>query len=115
MTRRAATVATRAEATNLPWKRNLFIQLQAPGAPRAWARVLREVAIFRDRWNITDQNLPLGTQPPWEEFQKTHHRQRILATIEAARHRGLDQPAMRNGPVSRQPQRVSAQYDGPQL
>jgi conjugative relaxase-like TrwC/TraI family protein len=116
MTRRAATVAGRAAEADLPWKRHLFNQLQIAGAAaESWNRVLREVAIFRDRWDVTDQNLPLGTQPAWEELQMTHHRDRILASIAASRNRGLDDAMVGNRLVGSQPQRASAQYDGPQF
>lgn len=84
LSQRTAVVASRALALDHPWKRTLVQQLQAANNPNATMRLLQEVALFRDRWGVIDETLPLGPQPSWEDIQMTNHRRRIETSIAEA-------------------------------
>lgn len=84
LSRRTAVVTSRALSLDHRWKRVLVQQLQAANDPNVTKRALQDVAVFRDRWGVTDETLLLGPQPSWEDFQMTNHRHRIEAFIAEA-------------------------------
>ena len=84
LARRSAVVGSRALILDHPWKREIVQLLDAANNPNLTRRVLQDVAVFRDRWGVTDEFLPLGPQPNWEDEQMVSHRHRIEKSIEAS-------------------------------
>jgi conjugative relaxase-like TrwC/TraI family protein len=66
---------------NTEWKRNLLISFGPDVVPEDATDVLRQVAIFRDRWGIDDSPLPLGPEPApydWEQKEQRASIDRLL-------------------------------------
>jgi hypothetical protein len=70
-------------------------------------RLIREVAIYRDRWGISDSPLPLGPVPADYEWEQLGQRERLTEAIEDARSRSnAVQPAASAMNLPRPPQGV---------
>jgi hypothetical protein len=52
------------------------------GAAASLGGLIREVALFRDRWGIYDSHLPLGARPADYEWEQLGQRERIQEEIE---------------------------------
>ncbi|MET3161872.1 UNVERIFIED_ORG: conjugative relaxase-like TrwC/TraI family protein [Arthrobacter sp. UYEF10] len=55
------------------WKRNLLVSLGPNALPEDATRVIRQVALYRERWGIDDSPLPLGPVPAshvWEQLEE---------------------------------------------
>ncbi|MHA7177362.1 MobF family relaxase [Arthrobacter sp. Sr24] len=109
---RTAVVASRALTLDHPWKQELVQLLQAENDPKPTQRVLQDVAVFRDRWGVTDETLPLGPQPSWEDIEMTNHRHRIEAFIAGAGQATANPATDHTGPDVPLRATTSAQYLG---
>jgi hypothetical protein len=67
---------------DVPWKDELTA---AVGATDSFGQLVRDVALFRDRWGIYDSHLPLGGRPADYEWEQLGQRQRLHEAIERAR------------------------------
>jgi conjugative relaxase-like TrwC/TraI family protein len=85
---RVAALAVHALASEEPWMSQLRTQSGRQANDSDWKGLVREVATFRDRWNITTNSLPLGSPPgatDWEQSdQRTRIEDRIAATKSSA-------------------------------
>ncbi|MHA7291983.1 MobF family relaxase [Arthrobacter sp. MDT3-24] len=80
---RTDTVTMTALTEDLEWKRVLAASLGSGAS----GRLIRDVAIFRDRWGISDSPLPLGATPADYEWEQRDHRERLQVAIDDARDR----------------------------
>jgi conjugative relaxase-like TrwC/TraI family protein len=99
--RRTEGVTFAALTQDLPWKDELAV---AVGATESLALLIRQVALFRDRWGILDSPLPLGPAPADYEWEQLAERERLLEAIEGAESHGA---ALR-------PDMYSSDIDAPQ-
>ncbi|WP_315913276.1 MobF family relaxase [Arthrobacter sp. lap29] len=85
ITKRLSTVAVQALANEEPWMDQLRAQtsLQANGG--AWKSLVRDVAGFRDRWDIDNPALPLGAPPSATDWEQSDQRARLEVRITAAK------------------------------
>ena len=51
------------------------------------SQLVRDVAIFRDRWGVSESPLPLGPTPADYEWEQLGQRERLIGAIEGARSR----------------------------
>lgn len=65
-----------------PWKERLRIESRAGLEAESWSRLVRKVAVFRDRWGIDDDLIPLGA--PVANHQWTAMEQRTSIEREIA-------------------------------
>lgn len=81
---RTETVTMAALIEDHEWKSSL---LGAAGetAGDKYCQLIRDVAIFRDRWGISDSPLPLGPTPPDYEWEQLGQRERLREAIHGAR------------------------------
>jgi hypothetical protein len=77
--RRMESVTWAALTQDAPWKDELTA---AVGAAASLGGLIREVALFRDRWGIYDSHLPLGARPADYEWEQLGQRERIQEEIE---------------------------------
>lgn len=108
LTLRTTAVASRALSLDQPWKQQLIQQLHDSHHPNTTKRILQAVAIYRDRWAVTDKSLPLGPQPTWEDPQMTNHRHRIETAI-AETTRTITDPT---GPIAPLQTATTARHPG---
>lgn len=80
---RTDTVAMAALLEDLEWKRVLGASLGSGAS----GQLIRGVALFRDRWGISDSPLPLGPTPAEHEWEQQGQRGRLQEAIDCARHR----------------------------
>lgn len=84
ITKRLATVAVHAFANEEPWMDLLRAQTGLQASDEAWKSLVRDIAGFRDRWDIDNPALPLGAPPSrtdWDHFdQRARLEVRIAAT-----------------------------------
>lgn len=66
-----------------PWVHELESTLQSEVSPDHWAEVVGEVAMFRDRWEITTSGLPLGPVPASYEWEQAEQRVALQRRIES--------------------------------
>lgn len=76
---RMESVTWAALTQDAPWKDELTA---AVGATASLGGLIREVALFRDRWGIYDSHLPLGARPADYEWEQLGQRERIQEEIE---------------------------------
>jgi len=81
MCQRARELAKEAVKSRHPWVLRLGPPPTAPVAWAQWAEAVTTVAAYRDRWDVTDDDQPLGVQSG-------------AITVERARQRGLAQAAI---------------------
>lgn len=67
-----------------PWKDELAA---AVGATESLGGLIRDVALFRDRWGIHDSHLPLGAPPADYEWEQLQQWEEIQEATESARGR----------------------------
>ncbi|MDQ0144695.1 MobF family relaxase [Pseudarthrobacter niigatensis] len=79
--RRTETVTRAALMQDVPWKDELTA---AVGGTESFGRLVRQVALFRDRWGIYDSHLPLGAAPADYEWEQLHEREKIQNAISSA-------------------------------
>lgn len=81
--RRTDSVTVSAMTEDLEWKRVLAASLGSSEA----SHLIRDVALFRDRWGILDSPLPLGAIPADYEWEQHGHRERLQEAIDETRDR----------------------------
>jgi hypothetical protein len=107
---RIDTVALTALIEDLEWKRVL---IDALGSDDGTSHLLRDVALFRDRWGISDSLLPLGPTPAEHEWEQRDQRERLQAVIEGAHNRPIarqQESSSLNVPLSPQVVLTSADW-----
>ncbi|BCW35965.1 TraA/ATP-dependent exoDNAse/relaxase [Arthrobacter sp. StoSoilA2] len=80
------------------WTAALFEKLGSNPDPLEAAILVREVAVYRDRWNVGNSPLPLGTAPSeyeWEQLSQWNELHRSLARVARLEAIGAD-----TGPVN---------------
>ena len=68
-----------------PWLDRLGRPSANPTAQRRWVQAVATIAAYRDRWNITDQQRPLGSQPPASVEQAQQRTRATQAAQQAIR------------------------------
>jgi conjugative relaxase-like TrwC/TraI family protein len=94
ISRRTVTVSMAALTEDPEWKRALLEAVGDGASGETW-QLVRDVAIFRDRWALPDSPLPLGPSPADYEWEQRGQRERINAAINNAHRRStaqLDDP-----------------------
>lgn len=82
---RLAEVALHAFANEEPWIEQLRAQTGLQANDQAWKSLVRDVAGFRDRWDIDNPALPLGAPPSATEWDQSDQRARLEARITVSR------------------------------
>ncbi|WP_449371765.1 ATP-dependent DNA helicase [Arthrobacter psychrolactophilus] len=85
ITQRLSAVAIYAFANEEPWMNQLRAQTGLQANDEAWKSLVREVAGFRDRWDIDNPALPLGTPPSATDWDHSGQRARLEVLITAAK------------------------------
>ncbi|WP_218713027.1 MobF family relaxase [Arthrobacter sp. BF1] len=85
ITKRLTTVAVHALANEEPWMGQLRAQTGLQANDEAWKSLVRDVAGFRDRWDIDNPALPLGPHPCATEWDHSDQWARLEARITATR------------------------------
>ncbi|POH60311.1 MobF family relaxase [Arthrobacter glacialis] len=85
ITKRLAAVAVHAFANEEPWIEQLRAQTGLQANDQAWKSLVRDVAGFRDRWDIDNPALPIGAPPSATEWDHSDQRARLEARITATR------------------------------
>ncbi|MDZ4092855.1 MAG: MobF family relaxase [Arthrobacter sp.] len=76
--KRTDTVAMAAMTEDFEWKHSLIGSL---GSGESAGQLIRDTALFRDRWGISDSPLPLGATPADDEWERRAQRERLQDTI----------------------------------
>ncbi|MBT2587822.1 MobF family relaxase [Arthrobacter sp. ISL-95] len=88
-------LVTRAALLEEPeWMAALIKDLGAQRDAFELAALVREVAIYRDRWGIFDSPLPLGTAPADWEWEQRSQWEHLQGTVQQASHPVLESPAI---------------------
>ncbi|GKV73706.1 hypothetical protein NCCP2145_30870 [Pseudarthrobacter sp. NCCP-2145] len=90
ISQRTEIVSIAALTTDPEWKRALLDAVGDSTSGKTW-QLVRDVAVFRDRWALPDSPLPLGPSPADYEWEQRGQRERINAAINNARRRGAAQ------------------------
>jgi hypothetical protein len=92
---RTETVALAALLQDPEWKSSIIASVGEATGDDQSGRLIRDVAIYRDRWGISDSPLPLGPAPADYEWEQLGQRERLNEAIEDARSRSKSaQPAV---------------------
>ncbi|NVM98422.1 MobF family relaxase [Arthrobacter sp. SDTb3-6] len=83
ITKRLSAVAVHAFANEEPWMGALRAQTGLKPSDEAWKSLVRDVAGFRDRWDIDNPALPLGAPPSATDWDHSDQRARLEARITA--------------------------------
>ncbi|MDR6637066.1 MobF family relaxase [Paenarthrobacter nitroguajacolicus] len=81
---RAEHVANAALLDEPEWATELRQDIGAGAEPFEWAALLREVAVYRDRWGVNSGPLPLGPTPAdweWEQRAQWDYLQRAIGQV----------------------------------
>ncbi|WP_449373050.1 hypothetical protein [Arthrobacter psychrolactophilus] len=81
ITKRLAAVAVHAFANEEPWMEQLRAQTGLQANDEVWKSLVRDVAGFRDRWDINNPALLLGAPPNATEWDHSDQRTRLEARI----------------------------------
>lgn len=90
ISQRTETVRVAALTADPEWKRALLEAVGNSTSGETW-QLVRDVAVFRDRWALPDSPLPLGPSPADYEWEQRSQRKRIDAAINNAHRRGTAQ------------------------
>ncbi|MEE2523831.1 MobF family relaxase [Pseudarthrobacter sp. J75] len=90
ISQRTETVSMAALTADPEWKRALLEAVGDSTSGETW-QLVRDVAVFRDRWALPDSPLPLGPSPTNYEWEQRGQRERINAAINNAYRRGTAQ------------------------
>jgi hypothetical protein len=90
ISQRTETVSVAALTADPEWKRALLEAIGNSTSGEIW-QLVRDVAVFRDRWALPDSPLPLGPSPADYECEQRAQRERIDAAINSARRRATAQ------------------------
>ncbi|MGF9648848.1 MobF family relaxase [Pseudarthrobacter oxydans] len=80
--KRTDAVTMAAIMQDFDWKNSLIDVLGSGGSS---GQLIRDIALFRDRWGISDSPLPLGALPSDHEWEQRGHRARLQDAIDAAK------------------------------
>jgi hypothetical protein len=97
--RRAATLLDTAIAAHEPWTALLGPKPDEPGKQAAWLTAARTIAAYRDRYQITDDQHPLGPEPQDVTVKQKIDAARArsaLARVEETTHRPADHTERRS-------------------
>ncbi|WP_113718105.1 MobF family relaxase [Arthrobacter dokdonensis] len=83
--KRISTISVRALANEEDWVRQLQAETGLQANDDRWKDLVRDVAGYRDRWEIDNDSLPLGPPPTTTDWQQADQRARIENRITAAR------------------------------
>lgn len=86
ISQRTETVSMAALTADPEWKRALLDTVGGSTSAETW-QLVRNVAIYRDKWAVPDSPLPLGRAPADYEWQQAAQRARLNETIKNARSR----------------------------
>jgi hypothetical protein len=84
MQRRARTLAEQAIKRNETWVRRLGIQPSEPLAREQWMEAVTTIVAYRDRWNVDDARLPLGSKGSARSIEATDQRSLARAALDRA-------------------------------
>jgi hypothetical protein len=84
MQRRARALAEQAIERNEAWVRRLGIPPTDPRARERWIEAVTTVVAYRDRWNVDDNQLPLGPKGPARTIEAISQRNLARAALERA-------------------------------
>ncbi|MGM9474725.1 MobF family relaxase [Pseudarthrobacter sp. YS3] len=79
--KRTGTVIMAALSEDFEWKGRLIDSLDSGESS---GQLVGEIALFRDRWGISDSLLPLGAPPSDHEWEQRGQRERLQGAIDAA-------------------------------
>lgn len=100
-------VAREALTVGAPWFHELETVLGPTVKPEQWAATVSDVAIFRDRWEITTSSDPLGPVPASYEWEQSEQREslqrRIQSLIESPAGSLVEGAPALPAPIVRQP------------
>lgn len=102
---RANQVASAALTQDTEWKRKLVETLPPNVTATDIARLVAKVAIYRDRWDIDDSPLPLGSAPAdhdWEQSSQYEHLKRVADRTSSQPNRHQQPGQWLEDPISRQ-------------
>jgi conjugative relaxase-like TrwC/TraI family protein len=88
ISQRTETVSMAALTADPEWKRALLDVVGDSTSGRTW-QLVRDVAVFRDRWALPDSSAPLGLAPADSEWEQMTERARLTQAIEDARSRSV--------------------------
>lgn len=80
--KRTDTITMAAMTEDFEWKDSLIDSL---GRGEGSGQLVRDIALFRDRWGISDSPLPLGAPPSDHEWEQRGHRERLQDAMDAAK------------------------------
>ncbi len=81
---RARALAEQAIERNDIWVRRLGIPPTDPRARERWIEAVTTVVAYRDRWNIDDEQLPLGPKGPARTIEAINQRSLARAAVDRA-------------------------------
>jgi len=85
ITERISAIPVHTLANEPDWVRQLRSQSGLQANDDRWKDLVRDVAGYRDRWDIDNPSMPLGPPPNATDWQQAMQRTRIEARIVAAR------------------------------
>lgn len=85
ITKRLSALTVHALANEELWMEHLRAQTGLQANQTKWKSLVRDVAGFRDRWDIDNPVLPLGAPPSTTEWDHSDQRARLEARITAAK------------------------------
>ncbi|ALO66733.1 hypothetical protein AS189_09750 [Arthrobacter alpinus] len=83
--KRLSAVAVHALANEEPWMDRLRAQTGLQANDETWKSLVRDVAGYRDRWDIDNSGLPLGAPPSATDWDHSDQRARLEVRIAATR------------------------------
>jgi hypothetical protein len=99
MQRRARALADQAIERNEIWARRLGIAPTDPRARERWIEAVMTVVAYRDRWNVDDNQLPLGPKGSARTIEAINERKLARAALERASRLSYASEARRPEPV----------------
>jgi hypothetical protein len=99
MERRAWALAEQAIDRNQTWIRRLGTPPSDLRARERWIEAFTTVVAYRDRWNIDDDQLPLGPKDPARTIEATNERKLAQSALERASRLSSASEARRPEPV----------------
>ncbi|GAP56267.1 hypothetical protein AHiyo6_28320 [Arthrobacter sp. Hiyo6] len=86
------------------WKEALLASLPTTIAPQTRNELIREVASYRDRWDVDSETLPLGPQPATADTVQSTEHSRVHALVSAV---AAGSPETNDSRTSGSPNRTS--------
>jgi hypothetical protein len=111
---RTETVTMAALIEEFEWKGALLASLGETDGDHS-GQLIRDIAVFRDRWGISDTPLPLGPAPANYEWEQRDQRERLQEAIDGAHSRSVSPQPITNSVNLSLPQQVVLTSTGWQL